>query len=102
MEAQSKLDKNDAKQIWSHFQRFAEYKDLKDLYHKTLPEIAKFEQKIINFQAENDKHIDIINRFDEHLTQKSSKQAIVELYDYIKDKCIKHQDQNAFVEKINK
>ena len=48
-EAQAKLDKNDAKNIWSHFQRFAQYDDLKDLYHRCLPEIAKFEEKIMNF-----------------------------------------------------
>ena len=68
IEAQSKLDKNDAKHIWEHFQRFAEYKDLKDLYHKCLPEIAKFEQRIINFQTENDKFVDILNTFDKTLT----------------------------------
>ena len=44
-----KMDKNDATRIWQHFQRFAEYSDLKDLYSKTIPELAKFEQKIIDF-----------------------------------------------------
>jgi hypothetical protein len=39
-----KLDKNDATRIWKHFQRFAEYSDLKDLYAKCIPELAKFEQ----------------------------------------------------------
>ena len=30
-------------------QRFAEYNDLKDLYNKCIPELSKFEQKIISF-----------------------------------------------------
>ena len=38
-----KLEKDDGTKIWNHFQRFAEYSDLKDLYNKTLPELAKFE-----------------------------------------------------------
>ena len=47
-----KLNKSDAANIWKHFDRFALYNDLKDLYGKTIPELVKFEQKIINFQAE--------------------------------------------------
>ena len=100
-EAQSKLDKNDAKDIWTHFQRFAEYKDLKDLYHKCLPEIAKFEQKIINFQTETEQHVAVLNRFDENLTQKCSKQALTDLYDYIQEKCILESSQNDFKEKVD-
>ena len=63
-----KMDKNDGTRIWKHFQRFAEYNDLKDLYAKTLPELAKFEQKIINFEQEIEKCNMIIRRFDEHLS----------------------------------
>jgi len=47
-----KLEKTDGKQIWKHFQRFAEYEDLRELFNKVIPEIAKFEQKIMDFQAE--------------------------------------------------
>ena len=42
-ELYSKLGKEDAKEIWKYFERFAMYDDLKDLYKKTLPELAKFE-----------------------------------------------------------
>ena len=38
-----KMDKNDAKVIWSHLQRFCYYDDLKELNNKFLPELAKFE-----------------------------------------------------------
>ena len=71
-----KLNKNDATRIWKHFQRFAEYNDLKELYSKCLPELAKFEQKIANFQLEYDKNQLVIGRFDEVVATKSSKNQI--------------------------
>ena len=43
----SKLTIADGKRIWKHFQRFSEYDDLKDLYGKVIPEIAKFEEELI-------------------------------------------------------
>lgn len=51
-EMNSKLIKKDGQQIWRHFRRFAEYDDLKDLYSKVIPSLAKFEQKIIDYQDE--------------------------------------------------
>lgn len=47
-ECKKKLTKHDGTRIWRHFQRFAEYNDLKDLYSMCIPELAKFEQKLIN------------------------------------------------------
>lgn len=44
-----KVSTADAQRLWRHFQRFAEYEDLRDLYKKTLPEIQKFEQRLIEF-----------------------------------------------------
>ena len=40
---EGKLDKNDASRIWKYFERFARYDDLKDLYNKCIPSIAKVE-----------------------------------------------------------
>lgn len=53
------LSAKDGRRIWKHFQRFAEYEDLKDLYNRVIPEIAKFEEKIINYErdVENSKCI---------------------------------------------
>ena len=42
IEILKKVDKN-YHDIWDHFQRFAEYKDLKQLHTIVIPEIAKFE-----------------------------------------------------------
>ena len=43
------LTVDDGKRIWKHFQRFCEYEDLKDLYSRTMPEINKFEGRLIQF-----------------------------------------------------
>ena len=60
-----KLDKNDASKIWEHFQRFAMYDDLKDLYSKCIPQLVKYEQKMADYEVEMDKHNMIIRSFDE-------------------------------------
>ena len=43
IEISKKLDQKTANKIWGEFQRFAEYSDLKDLYSKCVPPLAKFE-----------------------------------------------------------
>ena len=45
----TKMDHIDGKKIWKHFQRFAEYDDLKDLYKRTMPEIMKFEERLMEY-----------------------------------------------------
>ena len=44
-----KVPLTDGQRIWKNFQRFAEYDDLKELYSKVLPEIGKFETKLMQF-----------------------------------------------------
>ena len=38
-----KIERDEVTKIWQHFQRFAEYKDLKQLHQIFIPEISKFE-----------------------------------------------------------
>lgn len=47
-----KLDLQDGQKIWRHFQRFAEYSDLKSLYDKCIPAISRFEERLIDFQGQ--------------------------------------------------
>ena len=54
-ELELKPDRSDLTEIWSHFERFALYEDLISLNTKVLPEINKFEQKIINFGGDLEK-----------------------------------------------
>ena len=51
IEMSVKYDRSEAKKIWEQFQRFAEYTDLKDLYQKCIPELAKFEQKMMDHEV---------------------------------------------------
>ena len=78
-----KLSSVDGKRIWRHFQRFAEYNDLKLLYNKIVPELVKVEKKIMDFSHEIDQSKLIIRRFDEALTQKADKLAFDQLYRYV-------------------
>jgi len=55
----------------------------------------------MNFKAENEKHEIIIRQFDDHLTQKSSKTAVAEVYEYIKTNCSNYADQAALKEKVD-
>ena len=55
------------------------YDDLKDLYAKTMPEIKKFEDKIINFSISLEKTDIIMRRFDEIMTEKASKMDLRDL-----------------------
>ena len=51
----TKVDQADAKKIWKHFDRFSLYDDLKLLYSKVIPEIAKFENKMVEHNLNIDK-----------------------------------------------
>ena len=59
--------------IWDNFQRYAFYDDLKDLYTKTMPELNRYEERIIEFNLELEKLQIILRRFDEIMSEKSSK-----------------------------
>ena len=58
---------------------------MKDLYGKVIPEIAKFEDKLITFQFDVDSHKTIIRQFDEILMQKSDKMAMVEFRNFLEN-----------------
>ncbi|CDW86627.1 UNKNOWN [Stylonychia lemnae] len=78
-----KIDLDEGKRIWKNFTKYCLYEDLKDLYNKTVPEIQKFEHKLMEFNSDLEKQQIIIRRFDEILTDKASKQNIKEIYQHI-------------------
>lgn len=67
MEIEKKLGTEEGKRIWRYFTRFAEYDDLKDLYNRCIPQISKFEERLIDNAKEQDRLEEIIRRFDEML-----------------------------------
>lgn len=95
-----KINKDEGAKIWEHFQRFAEYDDLKDLYSKVLPPIAKFEQKLINYYHDNAKTELIVRRFDQVIAEKASKNQVEHIYDHIKQECALKGGQDSFVASI--
>ena len=73
----------ETKKIVDSLQRFAEYQDLKDLYQKCIPQIAKFEHKILEFDDSNQHMKDAILDFDKHLISKTSKAQFEELQNLV-------------------
>ena len=66
----------DGQRLWRQYQRFAEYEDLRDLYNKCIPEISKFEGKLIEIQGDIEKSNMIIRQFDENIILKADKTSI--------------------------
>ena len=81
---------SDGTQIWTEFGKYSRHDDLVNLYNIVNPEIAKFEQKIIDFSTEYEKMKQIIAKFDQDLMRKSNKHQISVLYDFI-DKNLAHK-----------
>ena len=48
----TKVDYPELEKIWMQFDRYCMYDDLKDLYAKTVPQIAKFEVKLEEFSRD--------------------------------------------------
>ena len=42
-----KIELTHLKPVWEHFERFSLYEDLKELHNKVIPEIKKFEERLI-------------------------------------------------------
>ena len=85
-----KMNMSDGTQIWTEFGKYSRHDDLVNLYNIVNPEIAKFEQKIIDFSTEYEKMKQIIAKFDQDLMRKSNKHQISVLYDFI-DKNLAHK-----------
>lgn len=64
-----------------------------------VPEISKFETKIVEFEVNRDQNGEIIRRFDEHLLQKSDKIAIGDLYVHIRETCLTSSHIDKFMNK---
>lgn len=75
-ELNAKIGKKEAQHIWAHFENYAMYEDFKELYRKTIPELAKFEQQILNFHAEQERARLIIRGFDYAMTGKANKSVM--------------------------
>lgn len=59
-----KIDKEELAKIWRQFDRFALYSDLKKLHGIVVPEIAKFEVKILENEKKIKSYELILSNFD--------------------------------------
>jgi hypothetical protein len=81
------ITKQETSKIWTYMQRFPLYEDIKDLNNKFLPELAKMEQHVANFQLEMDQVKMIVRRFDENIANKSGKESIDLIHEKIDKEC---------------
>ena len=59
-----KMNITEGQEIWKYFQKFAVYDDLKDLYHRCVPAIASFEDKLQLIRDDLKRMQEIIRSFD--------------------------------------
>ena len=90
---------SESKKIYDFFKKYAQYKDLKDLYKKTVPAISSFEDKLSEYYTEQEKMKLIMSRFDEVLVNKANKEAIVILRDFVNDEFARKDANDTFVQR---
>lgn len=95
------VSNQDAQRIWRHMLRFAEFEDLKDLYQRVIPEISRFEGKIIDFNQQTEKLNEIVRQFDENLMSKSDKMYIMQLQTENERRFASKDVMNDLITKIN-
>ena len=92
VEIADKVERKELLPIKAQFSRFAEYKDLKHLHAMVIPEIAKFEQKVLNCNENIARYEEIIRGFDEVIQTKSSKISYDTLNKVVREDCTKKED----------
>ena len=97
-----KADLIEMTKVWDQFQRFAEYKDLKDLHTLVVPEISKFESKLIEYQQKLEGVDQIIRTFDEIIQTKLSKITFREFKQSFEENCVDRNELQIFFETAKK
>ena len=96
-----KTSVEETQQIWNNFNRFALYDDLKDLYNRTLPELSKFEERLIQYNSVLEKNDIILRRYDEVITEKASKHDVKDLEKLLKTQYTTSADFKENLDKLN-
>jgi DNA mismatch repair ATPase MutS len=95
-ELNAKIGKKEAQHIWAHFENYAMYEDFKELYRKTIPELAKFEQQILNFHAEQERARLIIRGFDYAMTGKANKSVMDSISHDVEKNYVRNDDLEQY------
>ena len=68
-----KMNKNEGVAIYKALKEYCKYSELKELYNKVNPAIARFETRLLEFHTEKLKTDEVLKRFDEVLCEKADK-----------------------------
>ena len=68
MKLDDKIELSHLKPLWKNFERFSLYEDFKELYSKVMPEINKFEQRIIVINENIENNNRIVRDFDSSIS----------------------------------
>ncbi len=74
--------------------QYSKYTDLKDLYHKVVPAIGKFDKRIQNFMNEFEQCKQIIERMDEIVNHKANKLVVDDILTKIRSFATYEQMKN--------
>jgi hypothetical protein len=77
-----KTDNVETQRVWEEFKKYSSYDDLKDLYNKVMPTLKNYEQKMMVMGNEYEQSKEMIRRYDEILSEKANKMAIIEVYEH--------------------
>lgn len=71
-----KVSKGELKLFQEELLQYCKYKDLKDLYNKVMPSLAKFEKRIQDTRGEFEQCKLMIERMDEIVSHKANKVSL--------------------------
>ena len=69
----NRVTKKEGEDIWKNFSNYAVYEDLRAIYQRCIPEIAKFEDKIKLVRDDVAQFTSVILRFDHNILEKVNK-----------------------------
>ena len=67
------MEATEGAKIWQNFRKYAQYNELQELYKKVVPEIGKFEDKLIASHKHMDQLDELIRRLDEVVCGKTDR-----------------------------
>ena len=72
-EIDGKMESIEGAKIWNNFKKYAQYNELQELYKKVVPEIGRFEEKLIASNKHMDQLDELMRRMDEVVCGKTDR-----------------------------
>lgn len=73
----NKAEQRDVTKLASEMRNFASFKDLQELYGKVVPQLSAFEGTMSEFQKGHQQFEEMLQRYDEIISQKASKTSLI-------------------------